>query len=164
MIPKLPRVLLTAPALGAVLGVAAALSGGRVAPRTWVPRADAGQAAVEFEGGPPIQVAGSSKDEAPRFAPEAHGGGLLLNSRADVWSEATPGAVTVPREAFTAWAWVSIDTPQRWGGIIGRLEDNGGFEQGWLLGYDEERFTFGLQAIDEHGRLFDVLTLQKRGS
>lgn len=50
----------------------------------------------------------------------------------------------LPRDHLTVSAWVSIDTPQEWGGIVGCLQDNGGEEAGWLLGYNERTFLFGL--------------------
>ncbi|MEM8712483.1 MAG: metallophosphoesterase, partial [Planctomycetota bacterium] len=43
-----------------------------------------------------------------------------------------------------AEAWVAIETPRRWGGVLGVVEDNGAFEKGWILGYDEGAFTFGI--------------------
>ena len=51
---------------------------------------------------------------------------------------------------------MSINTTTRWGGIIGTIQDNGDAEQGWLLGYDEDSFTFALASDgsdDGNGRL-----------
>ncbi|MCA9200301.1 MAG: PQQ-binding-like beta-propeller repeat protein, partial [Planctomycetales bacterium] len=45
----------------------------------------------------------------------------------------------LPQRQFTAEAWVRIDEPLTWGGIIGCLQDNGDFERGWLLGYSDDR-------------------------
>ena len=33
---------------------------------------------------------------------------------------------------------------QEWGGILGVIQDNGGAEKGWVLGYNEHHFTFAL--------------------
>ena len=50
----------------------------------------------------------------------------------------------LPKESFTVSAWLTVDEPQRYGGVIGYLQDNGSFEKGWVLGYDDQRFTFAL--------------------
>jgi predicted phosphodiesterase len=49
-----------------------------------------------------------------------------------------------PREALTVACWASVEEPTRWGGLVGTIQDNGGYEKGWLLGYDENVFTFAL--------------------
>ncbi len=92
-----------------------------------------------------LEAGGLTAPQGPlRFAPEAYGGGLLFNSESDLWRAGDAAAVPLPRGPFTVTAWVAVERPERWGGIAGRLEDNGNFEKGWLLGYDEERFTFAL--------------------
>lgn len=53
----------------------------------------------------------------------------------------------LPREAVTAVAWVQVDRPIRWGGIAGIIQDNGGQESGWLLGYNQNHFTFALASV-----------------
>lgn len=80
------------------------------------------------------------------FAPAESGGGLVFNGASDMLTEAG-AAVALPREAFTVSAWVSIEAPLRWGGIVGAVQDNGGEERGWVLGFDEERFTVGLSTV-----------------
>lgn len=50
----------------------------------------------------------------------------------------------LPEEQLTVSAWVSVDETQDFGGIISAFQDNGDFEQGWVLGYNRESFTFGL--------------------
>lgn len=59
----------------------------------------------------------------------------------------------VPTKAMTVEAWVRIDVPQPWGGIIGAIQDNGDFERGWLLGFRDEKFSFGLAGTEKNGRL-----------
>ncbi len=49
---------------------------------------------------------------------------------------------SLPSEALTVEALVSIDRGTRWGGIAGFAQDNGAFERGWQLGYNETRFSF----------------------
>lgn len=53
---------------------------------------------------------------------------------------------TLPTQAITVEAWVRVDAPLDWGGIIGAIQDNGKYERGWLLGYIKDRFAFGLAA------------------
>ena len=62
-------------------------------------------------------------------------------------------AAKLPTDAITAEAWVRIDKPQPWGGIIGALQDNGDDEKGWLLGYRESKFCIGLAGKEGNGRL-----------
>ncbi len=56
-------------------------------------------------------------------------------------------AKLLPREAFTISAWVSVDTPRRWGGILSYFQDNADAETGWVLGYDKSQFTIGLSTV-----------------
>lgn len=115
---------------------------------TWRAEFDGG--AVRFEG---ARLVGP---ETPRFGPAEFGGGLLLNGPGDTWQGDPTAAEFLVGGAFTVTAWVSLEAGRRWGGIVGRLEDNGGFEQGWLLGYDDERFTIGISSVgadDGDGRL-----------
>ncbi len=53
----------------------------------------------------------------------------------------------LPSKHMTVTAWVSINTPTQWGGILGVIQDNGNAETGWVLGYDERVFTFGLATV-----------------
>jgi len=57
-----------------------------------------------------------------------------------------PEAEFLPKQAMTIAAWVRIDEGIRYGGICGIIQDNGDFERGWLLGFDETHFTFSLAA------------------
>lgn len=59
----------------------------------------------------------------------------------------------LPTAALTAEAWVRIDQPLAWGGIVGALQDNGNDEHGWLLGYRDDRFSFALAGTRGNGRL-----------
>lgn len=60
---------------------------------------------------------------------------------------------SLPRDSMTAEAWIRIDKPANWGGIIGCIQDNGSFERGWILGYSEQKPMFGLCGSDGNGRL-----------
>jgi outer membrane protein assembly factor BamB len=52
----------------------------------------------------------------------------------------------LPAESFTLEAWVQVGTPLKWGGILSCIQDNGSYERGWLLGYNERHFYFGLSS------------------
>ncbi len=73
-------------------------------------------------------------------APTSAGGGIVFNGVDDAFRAADQ--LDLPREAISVEAWVAIEMPQRWGGIVGAVEDNGEFEKGWILGYDGEGMTF----------------------
>ncbi len=53
-------------------------------------------------------------------------------------------AKTLPTGNITAEAWVAVNSPAEWGGIVGCLQDNGSFEKGWVLGYHNDEFNFAL--------------------
>jgi acid phosphatase type 7 len=62
----------------------------------------------------------------------------------------------LPTRHMTVTAWLSLNTPAQWGGLVGVVQDNGDAEAGWVLGYNEQSFTFGLAskgADDGDGRL-----------
>ena len=95
----------------------------------------------------------------PTFGPARSGGGLVTNTHLDaleVTELSGVGLGRLPAEDFTVAAWVAIESPRRWGGIVGCVQDNGDYEKGWVLGYDEAHFTFALSTVgadDGDGRL-----------
>ena len=76
------------------------------------------------------------------FAGADVGYGLICNSK--VMPIAIESKDILPTKDFTVSAWVSIEEPRRWGGIIGCVQDDADVEYGWVLGYNEGQFTFGL--------------------
>lgn len=61
----------------------------------------------------------------------------------------------LPKTALTVATWVAVDEPEQWGGIVGTIQDDGGQERGWVLGYDQSVFTLVLSttgADDGDGR------------
>jgi len=50
----------------------------------------------------------------------------------------------LPKRDITAEAWVRVDKTSEWGGIVGAFQDNGPYEKGWVLGFVQNRFCFGL--------------------
>ena len=62
----------------------------------------------------------------------------------------------LPSKDMTLTAWVCIEEGKSWGGIINVIQDNGSAEKGWVLGYNEKRFYFGLAskgADDGNGKM-----------
>jgi predicted phosphodiesterase len=55
-----------------------------------------------------------------------------------------PGASFLPREALSVVAWVRIDQPTEWGGVLGCFQDNHPAGFGFVLGYNKTSFQFGL--------------------
>ncbi len=55
-----------------------------------------------------------------------------------------PSVAHLPTNTITVEAWVKVERPQEWGGIVGALQDNGSYERGWVLGFRRDRFCFGL--------------------
>ncbi|MEO8268696.1 MAG: LamG-like jellyroll fold domain-containing protein, partial [Aureliella sp.] len=53
----------------------------------------------------------------------------------------------LPSQAMTIACWVSVDQTQPNGGIVSALQDNGNKEYGWVLGYNENNFTFGVSTV-----------------
>lgn len=55
-----------------------------------------------------------------------------------------PESTLTPQREMTVSAWVRIRRTTEWGGILSAFQDNGDAEKGWVLGYDNDSFTFGL--------------------
>ena len=86
---------------------------------------------------------------APQLVSDPLGVSLKLDGRldglvvADSIDQAAQAGL-LPTRSLTLAVWVAINTPLEDGGIISALQDNGGFEKGFVLGYDDQVFTFGL--------------------
>ena len=83
----------------------------------------------------------------PTRVPDSHGESLLLDGRRDrllVADDLSKVKAQLPTKAMTVSAWASVNSPKRWGGLISVVQDNGNAECGWVLGYDDRHFTFGL--------------------
>jgi predicted phosphodiesterase len=62
----------------------------------------------------------------------------------------------LPKRHLTVAAWFSVETPMPWGGVFSIVADDGDAERGFVLGYDQRVFTFGLAstgADDGDGRM-----------
>ena len=65
-------------------------------------------------------------------------------------------AAMAPSDAITVTAWVTLDNPTEyeWGGIVSFVQDNGGYEKGFVLGYTSDgKFTWGVAAEPTGGSL-----------
>lgn len=84
------------------------------------------------------------------FVPTAEGGGaeLLEDDRLVIATNFEDIKQLIPDRTITVSAWVAVQTPRRWGGILSCVRDNGEYEKGWVLGYDTRHFTFGLSTTD----------------
>ncbi|MBC8354383.1 MAG: PQQ-binding-like beta-propeller repeat protein [Planctomycetes bacterium] len=60
---------------------------------------------------------------------------------------------TLPTKEITVEAWLRVDQAQKWGGIIGAVQDNGSYERGWILGFRDARFSFALAGKGGSGAL-----------
>ncbi|MHC4748787.1 MAG: LamG-like jellyroll fold domain-containing protein [Planctomycetota bacterium] len=50
----------------------------------------------------------------------------------------------LPSRDVTLKAWVRVDRPVNWAGIVNYIQDNGSIEHGWILGQNGGSFLFGL--------------------
>ncbi len=53
----------------------------------------------------------------------------------------------LPTKEFSVAAWVNLRDIHQWGSITGVMQDNGGYEKGWVLGFNDTVFTFGLSTV-----------------
>jgi|GEM_PF-2034129 len=54
--------------------------------------------------------------------------------------------LTLPTRAISVESWVALFSGTTWGGILGAVQDNGSFERGWVLGYNNNQFTFAVSS------------------
>ena len=97
----------------------------------------------QWRGGAEVKDLAAGHVGTASVAPTFQDGALILNEQCHVEaSKITDEAL--PRKKLSVEAWVSISEGQRWGNIIGYIQDNGNYERGWSLGYNETAFTFWL--------------------
>lgn len=78
---------------------------------------------------------------------------LVFNGRGSVLVSSDPAEMKLPTKEMTVSAWVRVDQPSTWGGVIGFIQDNGPFERGWILGFKDDKFTFALKSKEGNGAL-----------
>ena len=114
-------------------------------------KSDGDTLSVEARLGPDAKLSGRG-----RFVADDEGGSLFLeggDTHLHITNDHSTLIDGLPQNALTVSAWITVDRPQQWGGLVGVLEDNGSSEFGWILGYNEDVFTFGLAGQDGPGRL-----------
>ena len=99
-------------------------------------------AALSARIGPELRISG-----APQATPGGRGGALMFDGKDDravIAQDLTELDDLLPRRNFTVSAWVSVNTPQAYGGLFSVVRDNGGLEKGWVLGYGDKHFYLAL--------------------
>lgn len=95
----------------------------------------------------------------PKLASIGPAQALVFNGFTD-WLLVAPDRATaqpaLPKREFSVGAWVVVNETHPDGGLVGFLQDNGDFEKGWLLGFNNKAFSLivsSLGADDGNGRL-----------
>lgn len=73
--------------------------------------------------------------------------GILLNGATDGFilaDTAEAAQPLLPKREFSVSAWVLLQKTAGDSGIISFAQDNGGYQKGWLLGFNEKNFNFAL--------------------
>ena len=93
------------------------------------------------------QVASYNAEAAApcRFSVWNSGEALEFDGTNELLISDGPIPAWVPDGKLSVVAWVRVDEPQTWGGIVSAVRDNGSDEQGWVLGYRGDKFAFGLR-------------------
>ena len=109
--------------------------------------------------GPDVKLSGKftvAKDE--------FGESLLMNESSEltVESDFKNALEFLPKRLMTVSAWVAVNQPQQWGAIAGVIQDDGAHEKGWVVGYNQRRFYFGLatEGADDGNGLLTYLESQ----
>jgi Concanavalin A-like lectin/glucanases superfamily/Type I phosphodiesterase / nucleotide pyrophosphatase len=71
---------------------------------------------------------------------------LWLDGATSIQLATSIAGSSLPVRDLSVEAWVGLNSGTTWGGILGAFQDNGGAEQGWVLGYDNSRFNFALSS------------------
>ncbi len=99
-------------------------------------------------GGPDISPQGARLQDDPAPARIE-----LQSSNASLVAATDLAKANLPKQEISVEAWVRVDQPLEWGGIVGAIQDNGENEAGWLLGYRNDSFTFALAGTQGDNRL-----------
>ena len=81
------------------------------------------------------------KFEADNLLTFGSSGELILSGMSGLFNDSTTPS-SLPKDQITVEAVVTITEGQQWGSIIGYAQDNGSYERGWILGYNEDSFLF----------------------
>ncbi|MDG2021795.1 MAG: metallophosphoesterase [Phycisphaerales bacterium] len=141
--------LVAIPLLGIFLAVSSAPADAQVAAQRWT------TSGTELEA-----TADSLPVAETRPIPRSEiKSGLALSGRGTPFIiaprvDGIPGGLAT--DAVTIEAWVSIDMPTQWGGVVGAIQDNAEAETGMILGYGFEKPYFGIASTgvdDADGKL-----------
>ena len=83
----------------------------------------------------------------PRLVTDPMGQSVAFNGRnlhCQVAKDVKTVLDVLPKSAITVSAWVAIDQRLEYGSFACAIQDNGDEESGWVLGYDQQNFYFGL--------------------
>jgi predicted phosphodiesterase len=94
----------------------------------------AGKLTGTLLGGPKV----AADAPTPRLELVTPSDGVLVADRVP------PEAAFLPKEALSLVAWVRVDEPTEWGGVVGCMQDNGFSEYGFILGYNKAEFFLGV--------------------
>lgn len=111
----------------------------------WVfdPKRVAGSKVRPLAGEHPVHFSGAAEVHRHEGVGQLALGGANHRS----WVSDDLASLKLPAGKITVASWVRVDKPLRWGGICGAIQDNGDYERGWVLGYENQRFNFGLNSM-----------------
>ncbi|MBN2128013.1 MAG: methyltransferase domain-containing protein, partial [Sedimentisphaerales bacterium] len=141
-LPTAPLTIATA-----LLFNTAALLGAEIDPvARWLFAADAMQEQVLLDdiAGCRAELHGPGQFDSGAFP------ALMLDGQSVFLTVENPPESLLPKESLTLEAWVNLNSGLTWGGIVGYLQDNGAYEKGWLLGYNNTTFTV---SVSTEGKL-----------
>ncbi len=92
--------------------------------------------------------------------------GLVFNGKDEyllIAENVAAAGQLLPKKEMTVSAWVNLKSTGQWGAIAGCLEDTGNYEKGWLLGYENGKFSFALasKGSDDGNGLMTYLTAKE---
>ncbi len=97
--------------------------------------------------------------EVPKIVADPYGQSAAFHGRmmqCTIAEDHRSAASILPKQDLTVAAWIAVDAPTEWGGIVNVIQDNGEAESGWILGYGDKGFYFGLASVggdDGNGRM-----------
>ncbi|HEY1191018.1 MAG TPA: hypothetical protein VGE74_25520, partial [Gemmata sp.] len=91
-----------------------------------------GKTVADRGGKLPAALTGGAKVVTTGAAPHLHLTGL--DDGVVIKERVTPDAPFLPNEALSVVAWVRVDEPTVWAGVLGCFQDNGPAEHGFVVG------------------------------
>lgn len=109
---------------------------------------------IEARLGPDAKIIGKVTPSGSGVAASLHFDGKSLGLINADHSKLASGVL--PKKNMTVSTWFSVEEEKEWGGIVCVCRDNGNAEKGWVVGYNQRRFYFGLAttgADDGNGKM-----------